>query len=61
MNSEELSDRFLDYATSIFWIRLTKRANLLPDVDILQILNETNELIKIIAKSFVTSKIKEII
>ncbi len=46
---------------SRFWIRLIKRANLLPDVDILSILNETNELIKIIAKSVITSKIKGII
>ena len=46
---------------SRFWIRLIKRANLLRDVDILPILNETNELIKIIAKSVITSKINEII
>lgn len=117
MNSEELSNRFLDYATSIiillkslgnsyqgkhiskqllrsatscganyeearaaeskadfshklqivlkelresrFWIRLIKRASLIPKDKISPILSETDELIKIIAKSVVTSRTKK--
>jgi len=117
VNSEELSDRFLDYAASIiilvkslgnsyqgkhiskqllrsatsvganyeeakgaeskadfshklqivlkelresrFWIRLIKRAGLIPKDKISPILSETDELIKIIAKSVVTSKTKK--
>ncbi len=46
---------------SRFWIRLIKRASLIPKDKISPILSETDELIKIIAKSVVTSKIKKII
>jgi len=44
---------------SRFWIRLIKRASLIPKDKISPILCETDELIKIIAKSVVTSKIKK--
>jgi len=39
---------------SRFWIRLIKRASLIPKGKISPILSETDELIKIIAKSVVT-------
>jgi len=44
---------------SRFWIRLIKRASLIPKGKISPILSETDELIKIIAKSVVTSKTKK--
>jgi len=40
-------------------ISLIKRASLIPKDKILPILSETDELIKIIAKSVVTSKMKK--
>ena len=44
---------------SRFWIRLIKRASLIPKDKIPPILSKADELIKIIAKSVVTSKIKK--
>jgi len=44
---------------SRFWIRLIIRAGLIPKDQILPILSETDELIRIIAKSVVTSKTKK--
>ena len=43
---------------SLFWLKLTKRAGLIPDEHLQPSLSETEELVKIIAKSIITAKRK---
>lgn len=41
---------------SLYWLRLISRAGLLPAADVAPLLDEANELTKILGKSVVTSK-----
>ncbi|MDQ7798832.1 MAG: four helix bundle protein [Candidatus Edwardsbacteria bacterium] len=41
---------------SLYWLRLIRKAQLVPDAQTEGLLNEANELVKIIAKSVITAK-----
>ncbi len=41
---------------SLYWLKLTKKSELLPQEHVLPLINETDELVKIIAKSVVTAR-----
>jgi four helix bundle protein len=40
----------------LYWIKLTKRAELIDENEVKILLNESEELVKIIAKSVITAK-----
>ncbi|MCK4734221.1 MAG: four helix bundle protein [Methanophagales archaeon] len=44
---------------SLYWLKLVKRACLIPDEDLQPFLSEAEELVKIVAKSIITAKGKE--
>ena len=44
---------------SLYWLKLVKRACLIPDEDLQPFLSEADELVKIVAKSIITAKSKE--
>jgi len=44
---------------SLCWLKLVKRASLIPDEDLQPLLSEAEELAKIVAKSIITAKGKE--
>ena len=44
---------------SLYWLKLVKRASLIPDEDLQPLLSEAEELAKIVAKSIITAKGKE--
>jgi len=44
---------------SLYWLKLVRRAGLIPDGDLQPSLSEAEELAKIVAKSIITAKNKE--
>jgi len=43
---------------SLYWLKLLERSKLIPSEDLQPLLSETNELVKIVAKSVITAKSK---
>ena len=43
---------------SLYWLKLTKRSELIPSKDLQPLWNEADELTKIVAKSVITAKSK---
>ena len=41
---------------SLYWLRLIRKAKLLPDTQTENLLNEASELVRIVAKSVITAK-----